>query len=79
MTSSGLQRTLRAEFGTSVREIRDATLRDEAIESLESEKESLTDLSCRLGFSEVSAFTRAFRRWTGSSPAQYRAGARSVK
>ncbi|MBA0047968.1 AraC family transcriptional regulator [Mycobacterium sp. NPDC050853] len=79
ITSSALQRTLRAEFGTSVREIRDATLRDEAIESLESEKESLTDLSSRLGFSEVSAFTRAFRRWTGSSPAQYRACARSVK
>ncbi|SHU43401.1 AraC family transcriptional regulator [Mycobacteroides abscessus] len=79
LTTSSLQRTLRTEFGTSVREIRDATLRDEAIRSLKGGSESLTDLSARLGFSEASAFTRAFRRWTGASPAQYRDGARSVK
>ncbi|TDZ80715.1 AraC family transcriptional regulator [Mycobacteroides salmoniphilum] len=79
MTPSALQRSLRSEFGTSVREIRDTALRVEAIRSLESGMESLSDLSIRLGFSELSAFTRAFRRWTGASPAQYRNGARSVK
>ncbi|OHT81620.1 AraC family transcriptional regulator [Mycobacteroides saopaulense] len=79
MTPSSLQRTLRTEFGTSVREIRDTTLRDEAIKSLKIGTETLTDISARLGFSEVSAFTRAFRRWTGASPAQYRNDARSVK
>jgi AraC-like DNA-binding protein len=25
-----------------------------------------------LGFSQQSAFTRAFRRWTGASPSEYR-------
>ncbi|MUM15799.1 AraC family transcriptional regulator [Mycobacterium sp. CBMA271] len=79
MTQSALQRSLRGEFGTSVREIRDEVLRDEAFKSLESDTESLTDLSGRLGFSELSAFTRAFRRWTDASPAQYRNRARSVK
>lgn len=79
LTPSSLQRTLRTEFGTSVREIRDETLRDEAIRSLKGGTEPLTNLSARLGFSEVSAFTRAFRRWTGASPAQYRNDARSVK
>ncbi|BAX96014.1 putative HTH-type transcriptional regulator AraC [Mycobacteroides stephanolepidis] len=79
MTPSALQRSLRSEFGTSVREVRDATLRAEAIRSLDGGAESLSDLSIRLGFSELSAFTRAFRRWTGASPAQYRDGARSVK
>lgn len=79
MAPSAIQRSLRREFGTSVREIRDAALREEAIRSLAGGMESLSDLSIRLGFSELSAFTRAFRRWTGASPAQYRNGARSVK
>ena len=33
---------------------------------------SMTDISERLGYSEQSAFSRAFRRWTGSSPQTYR-------
>lgn len=43
----------------------------------------LTDVALRLGYSELSAFSRAFRAWTGSSPRAYRrraglaAGARS--
>ena len=32
---------------------------------------SIRDASERLGFSEVSAFHRAFERWTGMSPASY--------
>lgn len=79
MAPSALQRSLRNEFGTSIRRIRDAALRTEAVKSLEGGSESLNDLSVRLGFSELSAFTRAFRRWTGASPAQYRDGTRSVK
>lgn len=79
MAPSALQRALRNEFGTSIRQIRDSALRAEAIKSLRGGTESLNDLSIRLGFSELSAFTRAFRRWTGASPAQYRDGTHSVK
>lgn len=32
----------------------------------------ITEISYALGFSEPSAFQRAFKRWTGASPAQYR-------
>ncbi len=33
---------------------------------------SISDIALLLGFSEHSAFTRAYRRWTGQTPAQYR-------
>ncbi|MFC8143525.1 helix-turn-helix domain-containing protein [Streptomyces paradoxus] len=35
---------------------------------------SIEELSQRLGFSEPSAFHRAFRRWTGSAPRAYQLG-----
>ena len=30
------------------------------------------EIACLLGYSEVSAFNRAFKRWTGSTPSDYR-------
>lgn len=67
--------TMRRKLGehhTSMREIKDEILRDTAIASLARGQESVEELSQRLGFSERSAFTRAFRRWTGSTPGVYR-------
>ena len=32
----------------------------------------LAEIALLLGFSEQSAFTRAFRQWTGKAPAQWR-------
>ena len=34
----------------------------------------ITEITFLLGFSDSSSFTRAFRRWTGQSPSDYRAG-----
>ena len=65
-----LRRKLREE-GTSMGEIREGIIRDVAIASLVRGEESVNELSKRLGFSEPSAFRRAFRRWTGSSPGSY--------
>jgi AraC-like DNA-binding protein len=33
----------------------------------------IKEIACRLGYSEQSAFQRAFKRWTGMTPGQYRA------
>jgi AraC-like DNA-binding protein len=33
---------------------------------------TLTEIAFLLGYSEVSAFNRAFKRWTGQSPMVYR-------
>ncbi|WP_182376212.1 AraC family transcriptional regulator [Nocardioides sp. WS12] len=71
MSPQTLRRKL-AEEGSGLREIREEVLRDAAVSSLVRGEESVAALSERLGFSEPSAFTRAFRRWTGSSPAAYR-------
>ena len=64
-----------ADEGTSLRRIRDEVLRDEAVTSLVNSAEPITSMAVRLGFSEPSALTRAFRRWTGNPPSAYRAGA----
>ena len=33
---------------------------------------SLTEISFMLGFSEMSSFSRAFKRWKGESPSAFR-------
>jgi len=72
MSPQTLRRKLREE-NTSPSEIREQILRDAAIASLARGDETVAALSRRLGFSEPSAFSRAFRRWTGSPPGSYRA------
>ncbi|MFJ9824036.1 AraC family transcriptional regulator ligand-binding domain-containing protein [Streptomyces sp. NPDC101160] len=65
-----LRRRLAAE-GTSYQRLRDQVRRDHALAALTRDALSIEDLSQRLGFSEPSAFHRAFRRWTGSTPRAY--------
>ena len=38
---------------------------------------ALAEIGLLLGYSEQSAFTRAFRRWTGQTPQAFRQGGRS--
>jgi AraC-like DNA-binding protein len=40
---------------------------------MEDPQRSLADITFELGFSQQSAFTRAFRRWTGRAPSEWRA------
>ncbi|WP_072687135.1 AraC family transcriptional regulator [Rhodococcus marinonascens] len=65
-----LRRLLRQE-GTSLNQLREEVLRDAAVAGLR-RGETVEDLSARLGFSESSAFRRAFKRWTGGTPSSYR-------
>jgi len=67
-----LQRELRAE-GVSFRELVEEVQRTAAIEHLAAPGATATEVAFLLGFSEPSAFTRAFRRWTGAAPTEYRA------
>ncbi|MFU5003740.1 AraC family transcriptional regulator [Pseudomonas paraeruginosa] len=71
MTSRTLHRRL-ACMGLQFRTLRDDTLRRLAEDYLRDLRLSLGEVSWLLGYSEHSAFTRAFRRWTGQSPQQWR-------
>jgi AraC-like DNA-binding protein len=42
---------------------------------LSAPRHTVSDVTYLLGFSAGSSFTRAFRRWTGQSPSDWRAGA----
>ncbi len=65
-----LRRRLAAE-DTSFQQVRDRLRRDVAVSALARGDASIETLSDRLGFSEPSAFHRAFRRWTGATPRAY--------
>jgi AraC-like DNA-binding protein len=73
VSTQTLRRRLAAE-GTSFQQIRDQLRRDVAIAALAAGSVSIEDLSQQLGFSEPSAFHRAFKRWTGSAPRSYQPG-----
>jgi AraC-like DNA-binding protein len=70
-TAKALRRRLREE-GQSYRSIVDALRRDTAMRLLDQPNLSVTEVGYRLGFSEPSAFHRAFKRVTGLTPQEYR-------
>ncbi|MFN7917375.1 MAG: AraC family transcriptional regulator [Vicinamibacterales bacterium] len=72
MSERSVQRSL-SEEQTSYRQLVDEVRKSLALEHLARPGTSATDVAFLLGFSEPSAFTRAFRRWTGSAPTEYRA------
>ena len=71
MSPRTLERQLKAE-GTAFRDLVDDTRRRFAYDYLRSGRQTVTEIAFLLGYSEVSAFNRAFRRWTGSTPLAYR-------
>lgn len=71
ISAQHLRRRLHEE-GSSFRQIKEDVLRDEAVDCLVHGRETIDALSERLGFSDPSAFRRAFRRWTGRPPNSYR-------
>lgn len=60
------------EEGESYRSIKDQLRRDLAITYLSHSERSVRDIAAELGFAEPSAFHRAFKKWTGSAPGEYR-------
>lgn len=61
-----------AELGTTFSELRDDQRRQRALLLLDNKSLSISDVATRLGYTELPNFTRAFRKWTGMTPAAYR-------
>ena len=73
-------RTLRRQLsaaGSSFQELLDEVRRARAIAWLSQGDDSIEVVAARLGYSDPSNFRRAFRRWTGISPATFRAQSRA--
>ncbi|MET0283207.1 MAG: AraC family transcriptional regulator [Polyangiales bacterium] len=71
-------RSLRRRLGDeghSLSALADQVRRELALSELSNPEIPIKRIADRVGFSEVSAFHRAFKRWTGVTPARYRAQA----
>ncbi len=71
LSKRSMQRRLQGKdttFKSVLTEVRE----DLALKYIHDRKLTLTEISFMLGFSEMSSFSRAFKRWTGESPKEFR-------
>jgi AraC-like DNA-binding protein len=66
-----LNRRLRVR-GTSLHQLTQETRFEIARQLVENTRMPLTDIAMALGYADASAFTRAFRRWAGRAPSDWR-------
>jgi AraC-like DNA-binding protein len=71
LSTRQLQNKLKSE-GTSYRKLLEQVRKEMSLRYLKEPDVNLYDIAFLLGFSDQSAFTHAFKRWTGSSPGEYR-------
>ena len=70
-------RTLQRRLGSSglqFRALLSECQRRQALKELGSAELQVKDVASRLGYSDPAHFARAFRRWTGRSPIEFRSG-----
>jgi len=71
LSTRTLKRRLAGE-GTTFSAIRDDLRRQRALLMLDDRRLAVGEIATRLGYTELPNFTRAFRKWTGMTPAAYR-------
>jgi AraC-like DNA-binding protein len=64
-------RRLQAQ-GISYTQLLDEVRKDKACQAVADTSEAFASIAETLGFSEASAFNRAFKRWTGHKPGDWR-------
>lgn len=78
MSERTLHRRL-ADDGQTYRELCDETRKKLASNLLRNTNQSLAEIAYLTGFSEQSAFNRAFKRWNGQTPADFRGQIRAAR
>ncbi len=71
VSSRTMIRHFQAE-GTSYRELRDHIHTELATDALRNTENSVESIALELGYQDTASFRRAFKRWCGKSPSQYR-------
>lgn len=71
LSATSFRRQLQRE-GFSFQNIKDEVRRSIAFDSLRNTDLSIAAIAEKVGFRETSAFHRAFKKWTGESPGNYR-------
>jgi AraC-like DNA-binding protein len=72
MSTRTVQRRLE-ELGTSYQDLVDDVRASLARTLLRDRAYSIVDVALELGYADLKSFYRAFRRWTGVPPGQWRA------
>jgi AraC-like DNA-binding protein len=71
-----LRRRLHEQDNCTFQDLKDRVRREVGMHLLEKSRLPLEEIAISLGFSELSTFHRAFRRWTGTAPGEFRQAAR---
>jgi AraC-like DNA-binding protein len=66
-----LQRRLREE-GVNFQEVAESVRKTIALRYLEKGGHQVKEIAAMLGYNDIGAFTRAFKRWTGKTPSEHR-------
>lgn len=78
LSSHVIQRELHRD-GTTYKDLVEGTRRDLALSYIRQRQISLSEIALLLGYSELSAFSRAVKRWTGDSPRALRKRSESAR
>jgi len=76
MSSATMQRKLSLR-GTKFQDLLDDTRKELACSYVQQSTRSMIEITFLLGFTDSSNFTRAFKRWTGTSPTAYKSAPRT--
>lgn len=77
MSTRTLRRRIKAE-GFTFQQIKNLARERQTKYYLTTTNKTLSEIAFELGYTEMSSFSRAFKKWTGSTPQEYRATARKL-